>query len=193
VPKKASNTKDSEGEGMKVGKLSTQVAILLLFAGVVSAAGQPMQSVVSAEGHFTVLMPATVQRAQKLHEFKDGKASTEYIFMSILDNGHVVYKLVYNDLPSVPSKVDVSKEQYFFEKIRDSVFSTISGKTLLTDSSIALDGVPGRAFTIGTGGGMTYAARVFLKGSRLYQLVVTSDRGYTADQTKQFMESFQIE
>jgi len=174
---------------MKVRKLSAQIAILLLFTSVVSAAGQTMQSVVSAEGSFTVLMPGTVQRGQKLRTFKDGKTSTEYRFYSVLDNDHIAYGVTYLD---TPSKAAVGKEQDVLEKARDSAFSALSGKTLLTDSAIVLDGVPGRAFTILRANGATYAARVFLKGSRLYQLVVTSDSGYTADRTKEFFESFQI-
>src|ERR1700690_1469042 len=120
---------------MKVCKLSTQVAILLLSAGVASAAGQTMQSVVSAEGHFTVLMPGTVQRTQKLREFKDGKTLTEYRFYSVLDNGHVAYGVTYMDFPS---KVQAGKEQDLLEKSRDSTFSSLSGKTLLKDSSIVM-------------------------------------------------------
>jgi len=174
---------------MKDCKLSAQVAILLLFAGVVSAAGQTMQSVVSAEGSFTVLMPGTVKREQKLLEFKDGKTKTEYRFISVLDNGHVAYGLTYSD---GPSKVAAGKEQDALEKVRDSAFSALSGKTLLADSLIVLEGVPGRAFTILRANGATYATRVFLKGPRLYQLVVSCDSGYTADRTKEFMESFQI-
>jgi hypothetical protein len=189
VPKKASNTTDSKGEGMKVCQFSMPVAILLLFAGVVSAAGQAMQSVVSAEGNFTARMPGTVQRAQKLREFKDGKTATEYRYYSVLDNDHIAYAVIYSDMPT---KAEVGKEQYVLEKVRDAVFSTDSGRTLLVDSSIVLNGVPGRAFTIRRGNGATYAARVFVKGCRLYQVVVSCDSGYTADQTKEFMESFQI-
>jgi hypothetical protein len=174
---------------MKVCKLSTPVAILLLFTGIASATGQSMQSVVSAEGNFTARIPGTVQRAQKLREFKDGKTATEYRYYSVLENDHIAYAVIYSDMPT---KAEVGKEQYVLEKARDAVFSTDPGKKLLTDSSIVLNGVPGRAFTIRRGNGATYAARVFVKGYRLYQLVVSCDSGYTADQTKEFMESFQI-
>ena len=174
---------------MKVNRLATQIALLLLFAGAVSAAGQPLQSVESAEGHFTVRMPGTVQRGQKLIDLKDGKTKTEYRFFSVLENGHIAYGLTYSD---GPSQAAAGKEQDVLQKVRDSVFSALSGKTLQADSSIVLEGVPGRAFTILRANGATYAARVFLKGPRLYQLVVSSDSGYTADRTKEFMESFQI-
>ena len=67
----------------------------------------------------------------------------------------------------------------------------MSGKTLLSDKAIGLNGVPGRQFTA-KDGTWNYTMRQFLQGKRLYQLIVVSKTAHPETQISEFMTSFKI-
>ena len=69
----------------------------------------------------------------------------------------------------------------------------VTGKTLLTDAVIDLDGIPGRSYAIIDSKGYKYSIHEFMDGTRFYQLSVITPKGYTATQTDQFMNSFRIQ
>jgi hypothetical protein len=160
--------------------------LLLLIAGTASAADSQMQPFVSAEGRFSVLMPGTVQSGQKLHQFKDGKTAPEYRFWVTQDHGNVAYMVMYSD---IPAGAPGDKAPQVLEKIRDAI---VAGKTVLADSPIELNGVPGRAIKVKLPDGLIVEAHEFLAGSRQYQLLVSSSEGHPATQIDQFMNSFKI-
>ncbi|MGA2887946.1 MAG: hypothetical protein ABSE51_07830 [Terracidiphilus sp.] len=165
----------------------TKIAVLLLlFAGIASATDSQMQPLISTEGRFSVLMPGTVQREQKLHQFKDGTTATDYRFWVTQDNGYVTYMVIYND---IPAGAPGDKAPQVLEKMRDAL---VAGKTVLADSPIELNGVHGRAIKFKRPDGIIVEIHEFIAGARQYQLLVSSRDGHPATQTDQFMNSFKI-
>jgi hypothetical protein len=61
----------------------------------------------------------------------------------------------------------------------------------LSDVAISLNGVPGREFTAKDDTG-NYTVRQYLKGKRLYQLIVVSNAANPGTQISDFMSSFKI-
>jgi hypothetical protein len=161
-------------------------AASLLFLTFACRATPQMQSFSSSEGRFSVQMPGAVQQRQKLHEFQDGKSANEYQFFVSTDLNHVAYIVMYNDIPTGPP---AGNPQIVLMRIRDAV---AKGKTLVSDSEISLNGTPGRAFVLRGANGTLFQMHEFIAGARLYQLIVTSGSGYTADQADAFMNSFKL-
>ena len=153
------------------------------------------QPFTSADGHFSVLFPGTPQQSSGALKLDSGGKSTEYVLFFPNNNG-IDYSVCDDDYRqdalASPPQVFLKKHEYY---------ASLSQKPL-TDTAINLDGFPGRAFTFMTpapsspsGNTLTYA-RVFLAGTHLYTLEVVSssipDKGYTATQANQFMNSFRI-
>ena len=191
-------------------KLLTQSAVaVLLFAGV--AAGNPpnppsgaaapklpppspaaqgdqsvLQPYTSAEGRFTVTFPGgTPELDSETVDLKDGGTTTLYEFWTELDNKNISYMLMYNDYSAEYANGD---PQTVLATTRDGA---VSGKTLLSDMVISLNGVPGREFTA-KDDTWNYTIRQFLQGKRLYQLIVVSSAAHPATQTSAFLDSFRI-
>jgi hypothetical protein len=55
-----------------------------------------------------------------------------------------------------------------------------------------LNGVPGRAYTAVDPDGYNYEVHEYLAGTRFYQLIITTSKGFTATQAGAFMNSFRI-
>ena len=191
-------------------KLLTQSAVaVLLFAGV--AAGNPpnppsgaaapklpppspamrddqsqMQPYTSIEGRFTVTFPGgTPKLDSQTVDLKGGGSTTLYQFWTEPDNNNVSYMVMYNDYSADYANGD---PQATLATTRDGA---VSGKTLLSDIVISLNGIPGREFTA-KDATWNYTVRQFLQGKRLYQLIVVSSASHPATQTSAFMTSFRI-
>jgi hypothetical protein len=67
----------------------------------------------------------------------------------------------------------------------------VGGKTLLSDTAISLNGIPGREFTA-KDDTWNYTVRQYLNGKRLYQMIVVSNSANPATQISDFMTSFKI-
>ena len=187
--------------------LSTLVAVLLLLSGTLSGAQAgpapqqesksapppatvqataDMQTFTSAEGRFSVELPATPQQAAKPLALQGGGASTLHQFWVDIDSDNITYMVIYNDYPS---DYATAAPQELLETMRDGV---VRDKKLTSDVPIDLYGTPGRAFTALDKDGWQYAVHQFLDGSRLYQLIVVNSKGHPAATTEQFMNSFRI-
>ena len=68
----------------------------------------------------------------------------------------------------------------------------LEGTPLLVDQVIDLNGVPGRAFAFQKKDGRMFVARDFLRGGRLYQVVVIADATSSPTQVAKFLNSFRI-
>jgi hypothetical protein len=146
-----------------------------------------MQPYTSTEGHFTVSFPgsASVTTSNEPINFKDGQTATMYEFSVELDSGNVAYLVMYNDYGPNDANGD---PQTVLAATRDGA---VSGKTLLSDMVISLNGVPGREFTA-KDDTWNYTVRQFLQGKRLFQLIVVSSPSHPATQTSAFLDSFRI-
>jgi hypothetical protein len=160
-------------------------AVLLFLVSTTTNA--QAQSYTSNEGHFSVTFPAgtTVSTKADPINYKDGTTGTMNEFAVELEGGNVAYMVLYNDYTSAQANGD---PQSVLANTRDGA---VSGKTLLTDSAVTLNGVPGRAFTA-KDDDWNYSVRQYLKGKRLYQLIVVSNAAHPATQIDQFMNSFTI-
>jgi len=171
--------------------------VFLLFAGVASAqdtsaqaAGSatvvPMQTFTSADGRFSILFPGAPKQDSQVINLKNGDSTTIYQFSAEADTGNTSYILMYNDYSAA---VVADSPQALLGRTRDGA---VAGKTLLTDVVIDLNGVPGRAYTAVDSDGYNYDVHEFLAGTRFYQLIITTSKGFTATRRDAFMNSFRI-
>ena len=168
-------------------KLGTRMAVVLVvLAGVVSAGGQQMQPFTSTDGRFTVNFPqAEVKSSSRSIDLEGGGTTTLHQFWVELANNNVCYMVSYTDYP--PDYANLNP-QTVLQTTQDGA---VSGKTLLSDIAISLNGVPGREFTA-KDDKHNYTMRQYLQGKRLYRLIVVSNNGHPATQISEFMNSFKI-
>ncbi len=168
-------------------KLFTQIAVVVMvLAGVVSAHGQQMQPYTSTDGRFTVNFPqGSVSQSTDPITFKDGTSGTMNEFSVEENGGNVAYMVMYNDYRADQANGD---PQTVLANTRDGA---VSGKTLLSDMAISLNGVPGREFTA-KDDKWNYTVRQFISGKRLYQLIIVSNPDNPATQISDFLNSFKI-
>ena len=102
-----------------------------------------------------------------------------------LASGNVSYMVMYNDYSADYANGD---PQTVLATTRDGA---VGGKTLLSDTVISLNGIPGREFTA-KDDTWNYTVRQYLSGKRLYQMIVVSNNANPATQISDFMTSFKI-
>jgi hypothetical protein len=172
---------------MNMQKLYARMAVVVvLFAAVVAARGQQMQPYTSTDGRFTVNFPqGEVKLDNQSVDLKGGATTTLYEFSVDLADGSVSYLAMYSDYPPNYANGD---PQTVLAGTRDGA---VSGKTLVSDIAISLNGVPGREFTA-KDDTWNFTVRQFLSGKRLYQLIVVSNSTHPAAQTSDFLNSFKI-
>lgn len=146
----------------------------------------PMQPFTSMDGRFSAFFPGAPAQSSQLIHLNNGETTTLYEFSANTGNNSASYIVIYNDY--APDVVAVGP-QVFLQRTESGA---VAGKTLLSDQVIDLRGVPGRAYTVTDADGNNYSVREFLAGTRLYQLIVTTSKGFTATQLDQFMNSFLI-
>lgn len=148
----------------------------------------PPQNYHSADGRFTVSFPGgTVGQDTKAVSLDGGGSSTMYEFWVSADSGNTTYLVMYNDYPSNYAN---DGPQNVLGRVRDA---EAKDQTLVTDTVIDLNGVPGRAFVVtNTDKQVTYTVHVFLNGHRLYQVAVASKVGTPPAYADQFFSSFQL-
>jgi len=150
-------------------------------------ASEAAPSFTSSEGRFAVQFPdATVKQSSQKVSLKGGGSTTLHQFWVEMANDNVSYMVMYNDYSSDYANAD---PQTVLDSTRDGA---VNGKTLLTDATINLNGVPGREFTA-KDGSWNYTVRQYLDGNRLYQLIVVSNPDHPATQTSDFFSSFKIQ
>jgi hypothetical protein len=157
----------------------------LLHAQVPGAAAPALQSFSSPQGRFSILFPGTPIQDTQTVNLKNGGTTILYQASVELESGNVAYMVIYNDYPGTYGTGD---PQTVLAGTRDGA---VSGKTLLTDAPISLNGVPGRAFTA-KDDTWNYTVRQYLKGQRLYQLIIVYNNAHPATVTDQFVNSFAI-
>jgi hypothetical protein len=157
----------------------------VLVAGARTAAGQ-LQSYSSDDGRFSVQFPVgEVKHDTESVDLKGGGTTSLYEFWVEKGEGFVSYMVMYSDYPADYANGD---PQTVLAGTRDGA---VKNKTLVSDIVISLNGVPGREFTA-KDDNWNYTVRQYLKGKRLYQLIVVSNSDHAATQTSDFLNSFKI-
>jgi hypothetical protein len=168
---------------------------MVLFTAVVAAGGQRMQPYTSTDGRFTINFPqADIKQDSSTINLggctptpqQQCDTTTLHQYWVELANGNVSYMVMYNDYPGNYADGD---PQTTLAQTRDGA---VGSKTLLSDTAISLNGVPGREFTA-KDDTFNYTVRQYLQGKRLYQLIVVSGAATPATQTSDFMTSFKIQ
>lgn len=168
-------------------KCGVSAVAALLIAGVAMAAGQQMQPYTSTDGGFTVQFPAgEVKHDTETVNLKGGGTTSLYEIWVEQASGNVSYMVMYSDYPPDYANSD---PQTVLAGTRDGA---IKNKTLKSDIAINLDGVPGREFTA-YDDNWNYTVRQYLKGKRLYQLIIVSNNANPATLTSDFVNSFKIQ
>ena len=160
---------------------------MVMFAAVVAAGGQQMQPYTSADGRFTVNFPqAEVKQDSQTIPLQGNDTTTLHQFSAELADSGISFMVMYNDYSEDYANGD---PQAVLATTRDGA---VGGKTLLSDTAISLNGVPGREFTA-KDDNWNYTVRQYLQGRRLYQLIVVSNNDHPATQISDFMTSFKIQ
>lgn len=164
-------------------RLTTLVALIVLVAYLPEWRCAGAQTFTSKDGRFTVYFPGgePKQASQKV-PLQGGGATVGYQYWTELESNNVSYMVMYNDFSGDYANGD---PQATLASLRDGA---VSKKTLLTDNAVSLNGVPGRSFTA-KDGNWNYSMRQYLKGKRLYQLIVVSTNEHPATQADQFFNS----
>jgi hypothetical protein len=176
------------GWEMNMRKVRALSATFLFLTGCVAlAAGQQLQLYTSDDGRFSVQFPAgEVKHDTQPIPLQGSDSSTLYEFWVESADGNVSYMVMYNDYPANYANDGADA---VLARTRNGA---VKGKTLLSDMAINLNGVPGREFTA-KDDTWNFTVRQFLKGKRLYQLIVVSKPDNPATQTSEFMNSFKIQ
>jgi hypothetical protein len=138
----------------------------------------------SEAGHFSILMPVKPTESKQDVATKLGPMVNN-VFMAVTPAGHA-YALSYADYPA--NNVD---PQETLDKVRDGAVNGIKGQ-LVKSTNITHKSYPGREFQATVGDGL-YTSRVYLVGTRLYQMVAMGpkDRISAAD-INRFLTSFEL-
>ncbi|MGB6686834.1 MAG: PH domain-containing protein [Terracidiphilus sp.] len=150
------------------------------------APSDTMQPFTSTNGRFSVLFPTVPQQSTRPFQ-KNGKTATLYDFVATADYGNIGYIVGYSDF--APDAFDAASPQILLQGTESGF---VAGKSLLSDQIIDLHGIPGRAYTAADSE-YNYNVHDFLAGTRLYRLLVSTRKGYTAPKGDQFMNSFRID
>lgn len=146
-----------------------------------------MQPYTSDDGRFSILFPGSPQQQTHPVNLPGGETVTLYQLYVSQENDNIAYTVMYNDYPSqYTSGID---PQAILQGARDGA---TKGRTLTDDEVISLNGIPGRAIRATGSDGFTYEAHIYLDGSRLYQVVIVSNKDHPATLTEEFLSSFKI-
>lgn len=142
----------------------------------------------SPHGKFSVSLPSAPMTMKMPLDIKGVKI--ELNMVAARDDAESFYTVAYCDLPA--DKVSASDPETILERYVGGIQKNMKGD-VLSNHSIKLKAIPGREFSIRKDDGKVALARVYLKGTRIYQLMMILEAGkpVPADLDK-FFESFRI-
>ncbi len=146
------------------------------------------QTFTSQDGRFSVLLAGVPKENTQVIPLKGGGSTTIHMFWVELEDDNISYLVMYNDYPANYANGD---PQSVLATTRDGSLAAEKA-VLLTDTPTNLNGIPGRAFTATDPKGTNYTAHQYLKGKRLYQLIIVSNAAHSATLTDLFISSFQV-
>ncbi len=148
---------------------------------------------ISEEGRFSVLLPGTPKEV--VHEIDSpfGKSRGHYFNLTTFAD----FGFSYTQFPLAVENPELAKR--LLDRARDGLLATLEGK-LSEEKEISLDGHPGRFIKAELASGDTYRHKVFIVGSRSYQIVfISRDKGappavlsYHDSAAKKFLDSFKL-
>ena len=188
-------------------KLRVVLILVLLLASITAAASvapafqdaAPWRTFTSAEGKFSLLMPAETKTEVQDVDSEVGKL-TMYSYTASSKDAFLMAS--YGDYPREP--VDADHVEQVLTGVHDGVLKSIGGQEL-SNSKIVLKGraksgalveYPGRDFTgtkMNQGSEIFFSWRIYLVGRRLYQLaIITNKADANSPDVSKFLTSFQL-
>ncbi len=156
-------------------------------AGAATNDGTQAQPYTSQDGGYSVMFPGTPQESST--PLPLGASGSTTLYRAVYVDGNVTYLVAYCDYPLGFLGFDA---QTTLGNIRDKFVSSQVGD-LTSDDTLDANGVPGRAFTVNGLDGTSFSVRDYLKGLRLYEVIVTAANGAKADGADSFLNSFQMQ
>jgi hypothetical protein len=137
-----------------------------------------------AGGQFSIMMPAAPRTDVKTNNTPLGVATTN---LSIYQTEHGWYGVTWTVYPPT-MKIEIQPE---LDATRDNFIKAVNG-TLLDENKVFQNGVAGTEFIVESPNSML-TSRIFVVGSRTYQLAVAFPKGENhAQDIDQFLSSFQL-
>lgn len=173
---------------MKQTALSALLALLILQLS--PAAPVSVKEFTSKEGGFSVMTPVVMEEASQEIDTAIGKIK---IVMYGGELEGAAFQVGYNDYPEGFVTDDNSAD--LLDGAREGMVSNIGG-TLVSEKKLTLKGFPGReivATVMIEEMEATVKARVFIAGSRLYQIIVVAPQdGADAQRIDAFLQSLKL-
>jgi hypothetical protein len=139
--------------------------------------------VTPAGGGYTVEMPFEPKAQTQTMDTLAGRIPMNIWIYEVSDGG---YATMWSDYP----RGTIVDPHQSLIGARDGAVANVKG-TLLDDSSIGREGLPGRAFSASSAGA-TMRAEIFLRGDRIIQLIVVSKEGASGFDYERFFASFKL-
>jgi hypothetical protein len=167
------------------------LVLRLLALGALSALAAADEKFTSANGKYTATFPSAPKEFSTPDgDVNPGMGKYKYFSASLEINKDSAFMVMHHDYPQGVLK---DEAQIVLERVKEG--SKGEKGRVVEDREIALgtDKVPGRAFIINQGS-YFYRARIFLKDSRLYQVIVVgkSKDDVATPAADKFMDSFEI-
>jgi hypothetical protein len=186
----------SRGRGVTVrfakdGPMKAYFSALLLAACAGQVAAAEWAPFSSPKGNFKAVFPAQPQESVQSIQTELGEIPYT-TYMSEIDNGNIAFGVAYNDYPPAILQAD---PQTVLDGGRDGAKQNLGG-TVVSETQMTYRGNPGREFTIlgeVQGQKLFYHTRIFLIGTRLYQLQIVrvGESPIDVADTVRFFSSFE--
>ncbi len=162
-----------------------RILLLLVLLGALAAAQENWRTVRSSAGRFEVSLPGPARTSQESLDTSAGTLKQQQFLVNL---GQRAFMVTYVDYPEAnvrelgPGKV--------FENIREGVRD--DGATDLCHAGLKLGPHQGCALSYRKEGRFWVKSRLYLVGSRLYQLTATGQKPLDPATVRRFFESFKI-
>jgi len=165
--------------------MRTLVVTLLLTIVASGTVQQPeWKPFSSPDGSFSVLFPNSPTE----HKQTIGGINT-LMYLSV-DDDATEYAVAFADYPE--ANIKQLTPDKIFDAGRDNLIAAEHG-TLIKQSTITLEGYPGRAITVAMPDGLITTGRLYLIKNRVYQLLAETKRiKENAERIESFLDSFKL-
>jgi hypothetical protein len=160
--------------------------VLLLASGC--GGGTEWQRFEPEIGGFSILFPGTPEKQTETVPTAGGTIETVFFLVEQEDMGYSVNLADYSEVSLSEGDVEL-----MLEGAREGAVRNVGGD-LLEETSITLDGHPGRALKIAVEDQFVVDARFYLVGNRLYilQAISVGNTSHSSN-VKKFLDSFRLE
>ncbi|MFO0956906.1 MAG: hypothetical protein U0800_05490 [Isosphaeraceae bacterium] len=168
----------------------SRLGIVAALAVAAAGCGPKLREYTHAQDGFAVKLPGTPSRTAQTTPGPFGPITYQ---AHSLKAGPVEYTVTYNELPR-GFGFGMSPWDGPMSRLGGAVAGALEkGGKLVEQSDVTLCGHPGRELTLELPGGGRYRGRMFVVGSKFYQVVVTAPAaGFPEDRAREVLDSFTL-